>query len=271
MDKKLKGQVAIVTGAARGMGRSHAHRLARLGANVIITDIRLDAAKEYDEPLMAPSVCEEIEAFGVECLAFEGDITDRGFVNGMVESVQRRFGQVDVLVNNAGGAISPFERSMASTTSDEDLDHLLAVNFRGSVNTCQAVLPLMKARRTGSIINISTINANEWKAWGSGVLSGYAAAKAALNAYSRHLATEVGPFGIRVNLVAPGLIATSRVAALAEQRGVGTKEQAKRIPLRRTGTSEDASRVVEFLATDLSLYVTGQTLNVCGGMSIVGD
>lgn len=175
----------------------------------------------------------------------------------------RGFGRIDVLVNNAGGALTPVTRSTATLCPDEDTRFLFDVNYMTVVHCCQAVAPIMKKLGSGVIVNISTQAALSLLQ--GGVYAAYGDAKAAVNHYTRCLASELGPFGIRANCIAPGIIMSSRVAAQAKARGVGTDKDMKIIPLGRFGTVEDCANVLEFLSTDLSQYVTGQVISVCGG------
>lgn len=263
MPLPLTGQTAIVTGAARGLGRAYALRLAALGANVAVVDIDLNAAAEFGETLGASSVAGEIEGLGRRALGVQADLTQRSEVQRVVDEVVQAFGRVDILVNNAGGAITPAERSLASLTPEEDTRKLLDVNFMSTVHACQLVAPHMKRQGAGVIVNISSQSAVA--TYNQGLLAVYAAAKAAVTQYTRYLAAELGPHGIRANCLAPGIMLTSRVAAQAAQRGIGTDAEAAKVPLRRLGRVEDCAGVLEFLVTDLSQYVTGQVISVCGG------
>ncbi len=260
---KLAGKAAIVTGAARGLGRAYALRLAALGADVAVVDIDLNAASEYGEALSAESVPAEIKRQGRRSLGIQADLTRRDEGQRAIREAYEAFGRLDILVNNAGGALTPAGRSHASESPEEDTRFLLDVNYMSAVHCCQAAAPLMKAQRSGVIVNISSQSGIS--TYQRGLLAAYAAAKAAVTTYTRYLAAELGPFGIRANCLAPGIMMTSRVAAQAVTRGVGTNDEAERIPLRRFGEVEDCAGVLEFLATDLSRYVTGQVISVCGG------
>ncbi len=265
MERKLSGQTALVTGAGRGLGRGYALRLADLGADIVLNDIRLDAHREFDEEIAAESVMAEIEQRGVRCLGIEADVTSRLEVERMVEQALSTFGRIDILVNNAGGQLRPIEDSSAATTSEDDWRFLLDVNLNSVVFCCQATCVPMKARRSGKIINVSSqagLRGNP-----AGMMAAYCTAKAAVTQYTRLLAAELGPYNINVNCIAPGLILTSRANAQFGRHLPENQEKAAAgIPLRRLGTVEDCARVVEFLATDLSDYVTGQCIPICGGM-----
>ena len=265
MERKLEGKVALITGACRGLGRAYALRLADLGADIILNDIRLDSYKEFDEEITAESVEAEIEQRGVRAWSAEVDVTSRSDVNAMFAEAVSRFGHIDILVNNAGGQLLPIEDSVASTTPEEHWRFIMEVNLTGTLFCCQATAPIMKEQRSGKIINVASqagLKGNE-----TGGMAAYSTAKAAIVEYTRVLAGELGPFGINVNCIAPGLILTSRANT---QFGMHLPEnQAKasaRIPLGRVGVPEDCAKVVEFFATDLSDYVTGQCLAICGGM-----
>jgi NAD(P)-dependent dehydrogenase (short-subunit alcohol dehydrogenase family) len=262
---KLTGQVAVVTGAGRGLGRAYALRLASLGANVVINDLRLDSAQEFDEELTADTVMAECESFGVKSLGVAADVTVKAEVERLFAETLKAFGRVDVLVNNAGGVLRPAERGQASTVPEDDWRFIMDVNLTGTVFCCQAAAVPMKAQRSGKIINVSS------QAGLRGSLSGgiahYCVAKAGIVEYTRLLAGELGPFNINVNCIAPGLILTSRANKQFNRNSPENVAAAsQRIALRRVGMPEDCAKVVEFLATDLSDYVTGQVIPVCGGM-----
>jgi NAD(P)-dependent dehydrogenase (short-subunit alcohol dehydrogenase family) len=260
---ELKGKVAIVTGAARGLGRAFAHRLALLGADVVVADVDLNGAKKFNETLRAASVEKEIEDIGRRSLGIQLDLRHRDEVFAMMERVQQHFGRIDILVNNAGGALTPADRSAASVCPIEDIDLLMDLNFKSMVHCSQAAAPTMRDQGRGVIVNIAAQSAIA--TYKQGLLAGYGAAKLAVAHFSRCMAAELGPQGIRVNCMSPGVIMTGRVAAHAAARGVGTSEELQGIPLRRFGKPEDCVGVLQFLATDLSRYVTGQVISVCGG------
>ncbi len=260
---RLEGKVAVVTGAARGLGRAYALRLARLGADVAVVDIDLGSAAEFGEALSAPTVPDEIIALGRRSIGLQADLGRREAAHDAVARACAVLGRVDVLVNNAGGAITPSERSTASVAPEEDIRTILDVNLMSAIHCCQAVAPIMRAQGGGVIVNVSTMAAAT--VIGRGLLAHYGMAKAAVAQYTRYLAAELGPDSIRANCIAPGPIQTSRVVAQAAARGIARADDARRIPLRRLGTVEDCANVLEFLATDLSSYVTGQSISVCGG------
>lgn len=264
--KKLHGKVAIITGGARSLGRAYALRLASLGADVAIADIDLDAAREFGEELTAPTVIDEIRALGVRVVGLQVDVTSQTDVEGMAEQVARDLGRIDILVNNAGGILRPVERGYATSMPEEDYRFIMDVNLTSTIFCCQAVAPYLKEQRSGKIVNVSSqagLRGND-----NGAVAHYCVAKAGVVEYTRVLAGELGPYNITVNAIAPGLILTNR-ARVQFGRGATPDDTARheqRIPLRRMGVAEDCAKVVEFLATDLSDYVTGQVIPVCGGM-----
>ncbi len=263
MTGRLDGKVAIVTGAARGLGRAYALKLAELGADVVIADVKLDGAKDWGETLGAESVPAEIVAMGRRSIGVEGDLTKPDNVTRLFEETMKAFGRVDILVNNAGGAIARESGPLATETTQADYDLLMDVNLRSCLLCCQAAAPVMTAQGTGAIVNITSQTGVSMLP--GGVLAVYGAAKAAVASLTRNLASQLGPKGIRVNAIAPGIIMTARVATQAAQRGIGTNSQAESLPLRRLGTVDDLTGVLEFLVTDQSRYVTGQVICADGG------
>lgn len=262
---KLSGKVALVTGSARGLGRAYAHHLARLGADVVINDVDMAAAKVYDEELTAATVMDEVRALGVRSLGIVADVTDQAKVRSMIDEIVAEFGQIDILVNNAGGALVPGP-SYASSVPEADFRRMMDINLMGTIFCCQAVAEPMKRQRGGRIVNVGSQAGLRSQGGGGG--TGYSVAKAAIHHYTRKLADELGPFGINVNCIAPGWILSSRAVA----GGRGSPESRARleaeIALRRLGVPEDCAKVVEFLVTDLSDYVTGQIIPICGGVCL---
>ena len=266
LSQPLAGKHAIVTGGGGGMGRSHALRLARLGADVVVMDRDLEVSRRYGEELTAASVMAEIEALGRRSLGVQADLSDPAHAADAVDRAVETFGPIDVLVNNAGGAITPIERSQASVSPPDDIELLWRANMLTTVNCCRAAASYL-TRPGASVINIATGGVDIDPVNGSNAI--YAAVKAAVVRFTRSLAVELGPSGVRANSIAPGLIETARIKAMAVERALGTPEQVAGIPLRRFGTTEDVSAVVEFLATDLSAYVTGECIRVTGGTELV--
>jgi len=266
--KKLQGKVAAVTGAGGGMGRAYAHRLASLGADVAILDIDLNVSKRFDEQLGGETVMDEVRAMGVRSIGVEADLSNEEKARAAIEKVVKELGGIDILVNNAGGAVTPYENSTPSTSSHADTQRLLDANFWTTVNCCQAAVPHLRQRKGGVIVNVTTLGVDIEGRQASYAL--YSAAKAAVMRYSRSLAVELGPDGIRVNVIAPGDVETPRVKAAAKARNFVASDRAKDIPLRRVGQAEDVAGPLEFLVTDLSAYVTGECVRVGGGRHLVG-
>jgi NAD(P)-dependent dehydrogenase (short-subunit alcohol dehydrogenase family) len=269
-EQPLLGKVALVTGSARGLGRAYALRLARLGADVVINDINLHAARQYNEELEggAETVSEEIERMGRRSFGVVADVTDPEQVQDMVGQIKERYGRVDILVNNAGGQLAPNERSYAATMPREDWEWIMGINLNGTVYCCQAVAPLMKEQRTGRIVNVGSQAGLRASAEGKGFFAHYSVAKAAIHQYTRVLAAEMGPYGVNVNCIAPGLILSSRALASGRGSPEARARSEPSIALGRLGTPEDCAKVVEFLCIDLSDYITGQIIVIDGGINM---
>ncbi len=265
---KLDGKVALVTGGARGLGRAYAKRLAALGAKLAVADINLRSYEEFaDEArdMTADTTVAEIEASGGAALGFEVDVRDNAAVEAMAAAILERWGRIDVLVANAGGGRGrPIDTKASSL--DPALLHLVTeMNLYGTVYSCNAVAPVMKRQRSGKIITVSSIAGTAPSA--DGGYAHYGAAKAAVAHYTRYLAQDLGPFGITANCIAPGVIATGRImATVIPGSSQSNRDRAELVALRRLGTVEDCARVVEFLATDLSDYVTGAVIRIDGGL-----
>jgi NAD(P)-dependent dehydrogenase (short-subunit alcohol dehydrogenase family) len=191
---KLKGKVALITGAGRGIGRAHALRLASLGADIVINDINLDSHKEYNETITAATVMDEVEARGVRCIGLQADVTQRNQVDEMINAAIGKFGIIDILINNAGGLAGDVMQSFASSVNEKDLMATLNRNLVGTIFCSQAVAEIMKQKRWGRIVNTSSQAGMQ--AQQGGVYASYGAAKAGVIAYTRYLAQELGPFEI---------------------------------------------------------------------------
>ena len=260
---KLKGKVALVTGGARGLGRAYVLHLARLGAHVVINDVDLNAAAEYAEALGAETVMAEVEALGVRALGVQADVTDKAQVDGMFEEALSAFGRLDILVNNAGGALHTPPQNAASNAPEDHYRYIMDINLTGTIFCCQAASRPMMAQHSGKIVNVAS-QAGLWSGRTGGGMA-YKVAKAGVIHYTRILAAELGPYNVHVNCIAPGWILSSRAVAGGRNSDETRARLEPEIPLRRMGVPEDCARVVEFLVTDLSDYVTGQCIPVCGG------
>ncbi len=244
----LKGKVALVTGAARGIGRKIAEEYAKAGADVAFTDLNRDANME--------SLEKELSALGVKCKGYASDASNYESAHKTTDEVIEDFGKIDILVNNAG-----ITRDTLLMRMEEDMwDLVIKVNLKSVFNFTKAVQKYMLKARTGSIINMSSVvgvNGNAGQA-------NYSASKAGILGFTKSVAKELGSRNIRCNAIAPGFIITDMTGKLPED----VKEQwIKTIPLRRGGLPEDVANVCLFLGSELSSYVTGQTISVCGGMS----
>ena len=259
---KLSGKGAIVTGAARGLGRAYARRLASLGAQVVALDIDIERGEQTRDGQSAAAA----DAPDRNIYDIQVDLTCRADVNVAFDQARSRLQSIDILVNNAGGALAPPERGAPSLMPEEDIRRIMDVNLMSTIYCCQAVTPDMKALAGGVIVNTSSVAGRIVAQVDS--ISHYSIAKAAVAHFTRCLAAELGPFGIRVNCVAPGTILTERVSLLVQSRGQTLDAEARKVPLRRLGSPEDCAGVIEFLVTDLSRYVTGQCISVCGGAAL---
>jgi 3-oxoacyl-[acyl-carrier protein] reductase len=261
--QKLAGKVALITGSGRGIGRAYALRLAGLGADVVINDIRLDSAAEFGEELSAENVMVEIEALGVRSLGIECSVADRDGVFSMVDRVLAELGRLDILICNAGGLAGEVADSYASSVPDSDLRATLDRNLMGTIYCCQAASAPMKEQDSGKIVTVASQAGMQ--AQGGGIYASYGAAKAAIMRYTSYLAHELGPHGINVNCIAPAYIKTARLWEISFKHDAIRENLVGQTPLGRLGTPEDCAKVIEFLCTDLSDFVTGQTISVCGG------
>ncbi|GAB4254720.1 MAG: 3-oxoacyl-[acyl-carrier-protein] reductase [Thermoleophilia bacterium] len=245
----FRGRIALVTGGSRGIGRAVATRLAELGADV--------AVNYASNPEAARKVVGAVEALGRRALAVKADVSREDEVRHMVAAVEETLGPIDVLVNNAG-----ITRDGLFVRMDEaDWDVVLAVNLKGAFLVSKAVARGMMKRRSGSIVNLSSVVGRR----GNVGQANYAAAKAGLIGLTKSLARELAPRGIRVNAVAPGYVETDMTAAIADEAKAAIYENT---PLKRLGRPEDVAEAVVFLAGDAARYITGAVLPVDGGMGI---
>ena len=247
--KLLEGKTALITGAARGIGKAIALRFAEEGANIAFTDLVIDENGKKTE--------EEISALGVKCKGYASNAADFAQTEEVVKEVINDFGPIDILVNNAGIT----KDGLMMRMSEQQWDAVIAVNLKSAFNFIHAVVPVMMRQRGGSIINMASVVGVH----GNAGQSNYAASKAGLIALAKSIAQEVGSRGIRANAIAPGFIETAMTAALSDEI---REEWTKKIPLRRGGQVEDIANVATFLASDLSSYVTGQVIQVDGGMNM---
>jgi len=259
---KLKGKVALITGAGRGIGRAHALRLASLGADIVINDIDLDSHKEFGETITAETVMDEVLALGVRCVGLQADVTRKKEVDAMIKDAMDSFGAIDILINNAGGLAGDVMQSFASSVNETDLMATLNRNLVGTIFCAQAVSEIMKKQGWGRIVNTSSQAGMQ--AQQGGVYASYGAAKAGVIAYTSYLAQELGPYGITVNCIAPAYVATERLVASFFSQ-MDNPAETLGIPLGRLADPDDIAKVAEFFVTDLGDYVSGQCLSVCGG------
>ena len=245
--KLLENKVALITGAAKGIGKAVALKFASEGANIAFTDLEIDD--------VANETKTELESFGVKVLAIASNAASYEDAMVVAEQVVSEFGRIDILVNNAGIT----KDGLLMRMSEAQWDAVLNVNLKSAFNYAHAVVPVMVKQRSGSIINMSSVVGVH----GNAGQTNYSASKAGMIGLAKSIAQEVGSRGIRVNAVAPGFIITDMTAQLSEDVLNAWKTK---IPLRRGGSPEDIANVCLFLASDLSSYVTGQVLQVDGGM-----
>ena len=244
----LTGKTALITGAARGIGKALALKFAEEGANIAFTDLVIDESGEETR--------KEIEAKGEKCLAYASNAANFEETAEVVKKIHEDFGTIDVLVNNAGIT----KDGLMLRMTEAQWDAVINVNLKSAFNFVHACLPIMMRQRGGSIINMSSVVGVH----GNAGQANYAASKAGMIALAKSVAQEMGSRGVRANAIAPGFIETAMTHQLSDEV---RKEWMKQIPLRRGGQAEDVANVAVFLASDLSSYVTGQVIQVDGGMN----
>lgn len=245
----MANKVAVVTGASRGIGKGCAIKLGSLGYDV--------AVNYNSNQAEAEKVVEKIKSFGVNAIAVKANTGDQAEVNAMFRTVAKELGQIDVLVNNAGIVDDAFLLMLNKNSLDKSMD----VNVKGYFYAAQAATLKMFKAKKGVIINMSSVS-SKMALPGQSV---YAATKGAINSMTATLAKELAPYGIRVNAIAPGFIATDMVAALPEDKKA---EYNKEVPLARFGEVEEVANLVAFLASDAAAYITGQVIVIDGGLSL---
>ncbi|MGH2316417.1 SDR family NAD(P)-dependent oxidoreductase [Planococcus sp. SE5232] len=246
----LNGKVVWVTGSSTGIGRAIAVKFAENGASVVVHGNGNKAA--------AKKTWEEVQSMGGKSLLVLGDVTDRSQVDRMTEEIDKKFGRIDILINNAGTMV---KRAKVEDIELETLEKIIAINFTSVVQVTQSVLPLMKQQKTGAIINMTSIAARNG---GGGGAVTYAAAKGAVSTLTRGLAKELAENGIRVNGIAPGVIETPFHERYSTPELV--EKMVASAPLGRAGTAEEIAGAALYLASELASYVTGEIIEVNGGM-----
>ena len=243
---RLAGKVALVTGGAQGIGKAIALLLAQNGSDIVISDINLEKAEE---------TVKEIEGAGQRAMAIKVDVANSGEVERMVQTILERFGHIDILVNNAGIARDKLILRM----SEEDWDAVLGVNLKGTFNCTKAIIRHMSKQRSGKIVSIASVVGE----MGNAGQANYSASKAGVIGFTKTIAREFAQRGVNVNAIAPGYIETPMTDALP---GKAKEELRRLIPMDRLGRPEDVAEAVLFLVSEASSYITGQVLNVNGGI-----
>ena len=244
----LSGKTALITGAARGIGKAIAVKFAEEGADIAFTDLQIDENGKATEA--------EIIALGVKCKGYASNAADFAQTEETVKEILADFGRIDILVNNAGIT----KDGLMMRMTEQQWDAVINVNLKSAFNYVHAVAPVMMKQRSGNIINMASVVGVH----GNAGQSNYSASKAGMIGLAKSMAQELGSRGIRANAIAPGFIETAMTEILSEEV---RKQWASQIPLRRGGKPEDVANAALFLASDLSSYITGQVLQVDGGMN----
>ena len=246
---KLEGKIALVTGGGRGIGKAISLALAREGVKVCVNYFHSkDAAEE---------AVKRIKEKGGEAISHKADVSKLEEVNGMVEELNKKFGRIDILINNAGLNIDKYLMIM----NEEEWDKVIDVNLKGTFNCSKAVSRVMIGQKSGNIVNISSVSAIS----GTAGQTNYSAAKGGMISFTKSLARELAPFGIRVNVLAPGLIDTEMIKKMPKEM----LDQVLEItPLKRVGTPEEVAKVVIFLVSEEADYITGQVIRIDGGLAM---
>ena len=243
---ELRNNVAIVTGAAQGIGKSIALLLAKRGASLVVCDINLEAAQ---------MTAGEVEAQGGKCLALKADVSNAQDVEKMIKDTVEHFGSVDILVNNAGIT----KDNILLRMKEDQWDQVIAVNLKGTFNCTKAAVKVMLRQKRGKIITIASITGQ----MGNAGQANYSASKAGVIGFTKSVAREYADRGITVNAVAPGFIATAMTDAIPEKE---REDLIAQIPMKTLGTSDDVANAVFFLASEAARYITGQVIAVNGGL-----
>lgn len=243
----LKGKIAMVTGAGRGIGKAIALKLADLGASIALN------YRTHNEDI--DSLAKEIEDKNVKVLLVQGDVSDFDQCSDMVKKVNDELGRIDILVNNAGIT----KDGLLMRMKEEDFDKVIDINLKGTFNCIKHVTPIMMKQREGRIINLSSVIGLV----GNAGQANYAASKAGIIGLTKSVAKEIGSRGVTVNAIAPGFIKTDMTEVLSDKVKASIQDN---IPLRRLGEAEDVAELVAFLSSDKAGYITGQVINVDGGM-----
>ena len=245
--KLLQGKVAVITGATRGIGKGIALKFAEQGADIAFTFVSsAEKAKQVES---------QLKEFSVKAVGFQSNAGDFEQSQLLVDSIVSEFGRIDVLINNAGIT----KDGLLMRMSEQDWDDVMSVNLKSVFNMTKASLRTFLKQRSGSIINMSSIVGVQ----GNAGQSNYSASKAGIIGFSKSIAKEIGSRNIRCNVIAPGFIETEMTAALGEDV---INKWSENIPLKKPGSTEDIANACLYLSSDMSSYVTGQVLSVCGGM-----